>query len=42
MAELKYEPVSQDHKAFLKNAQKRKGFIKVIWSSKNGHLVKLL
>ena len=28
MAELKYEPVSHDHKAFLKNAQKRKGFSK--------------
>src|SRR3989339_2278320 len=28
MAELKYEPVSHDHKAFLKNAQKREGFRK--------------
>ncbi|MGD0279526.1 MAG: helix-turn-helix transcriptional regulator [Smithella sp.] len=28
MAELKYEPVSHDHKAFLKNAYKRKGFSK--------------
>ena len=28
MAELKYKPVSHDHKAFLKNAQKRKGFSK--------------
>jgi len=28
MVELKYEPVSHDHKAFLKNAQKRKGFSK--------------
>ena len=28
MAELKYEPVSHDHKAFLKNAQKREGFSK--------------
>ncbi|MCX5846012.1 MAG: helix-turn-helix transcriptional regulator [Deltaproteobacteria bacterium] len=28
MDELKYEPVSHDHKAFLKNAQKRKGFSK--------------
>jgi hypothetical protein len=26
MVELKYEPVSQDHKAFLKNARKREGF----------------
>jgi transcriptional regulator with XRE-family HTH domain len=26
MAELKYEPVSHDHKAFLKNAQKRERF----------------
>ena len=28
MDKLKYEPVSHDHKAFLKNAQKRKGFSK--------------
>jgi len=28
MAELKYEPVSHDHKTFLKNAHKRKGFSK--------------
>ena len=28
MAELKYEPVSHDHKAFLKNVQKREGFSK--------------
>ena len=28
MVELKYEPVSHDHKAFLKNAQKREGFSK--------------
>jgi DNA-binding XRE family transcriptional regulator len=28
MAELKYEPVSHDHKAFLKNAGKREGFRK--------------
>jgi DNA-binding XRE family transcriptional regulator len=28
MAELKYEPVSHDHKAFLKNAKKREGFSK--------------
>ena len=28
MAELKYEPVSHDHRAFLKNAQKREGFSK--------------
>jgi DNA-binding XRE family transcriptional regulator len=28
MAELKYEPVSHNHKAFLKNAQKREGFSK--------------
>jgi len=28
MAELKYEPVSHDHDAFLKNAQKREGFRK--------------
>ena len=28
MVELKYKPVSHDHKAFLKNAQKRKGFSK--------------
>jgi DNA-binding XRE family transcriptional regulator len=28
MAELKYKPVSHDHKAFLKNAQKREGFSK--------------
>ena len=28
MAELKYEPVSHDHKAFLKNARKREGFSK--------------
>ena len=28
MGELKYEPVSHDHKAFLKNAQKREGFRK--------------
>lgn len=26
MVELKYKPVSHDHKAFLKNAQKRRGF----------------
>ncbi len=26
MDELKYEPVSHDHKAFLKKAQKREGF----------------
>ena len=25
---VKYEPVSHDHKAFLKNAQKREGFSK--------------
>jgi DNA-binding XRE family transcriptional regulator len=28
MAELKYEPVSHDHEAFLKNARKREGFRK--------------
>lgn len=28
MAELGYEPVSHDHDAFLKNAQKREGFRK--------------
>ena len=28
MADLKYEPVSHDHEAFLKNAQKRDGFRK--------------
>ena len=28
MGELKYEPVSHDHKAFLKNARKREGFSK--------------
>jgi len=28
MVELKYEPVPHDHKAFLKNAQKLKGFSK--------------
>ena len=28
MVELKYEPVSHDHKAFLKNARKREGFSK--------------
>jgi hypothetical protein len=28
MVELKYEPVSHNHKAFLKNAQKREGFSK--------------
>jgi len=28
MAELKYEPVSHDHKAFLKNAKKREEFRK--------------
>jgi DNA-binding XRE family transcriptional regulator len=28
MAELKYEPVFHDHKAFLKNAQKSEGFSK--------------
>src|SRR4030043_9494 len=28
MAELKYEPVSHDHEAFLKDAQKREGFRK--------------
>jgi len=28
MVELKYKPVSHNHKAFLKNAQKRKGFSK--------------
>lgn len=28
MAELKYDPVSHDHKVFLKNAQKREGFRK--------------
>ncbi len=28
MAELKYEPVYHDHKAFLKNAEKREGFRK--------------
>ena len=28
MAELKYEPVSHDYKAFLKNARKREGFRK--------------
>src|SRR3990170_3839253 len=28
MVELKYEPVSHNHKAFLKNAQKREGFRK--------------
>jgi transcriptional regulator with XRE-family HTH domain len=26
MADLKYKPVSHDHKAFLKNARKREGF----------------
>ncbi|MEI7638133.1 MAG: hypothetical protein WCJ37_12570 [Syntrophus sp. (in: bacteria)] len=28
MDKLKYEPVSHDHKAFLKKAQKREGFSK--------------
>ncbi len=28
MAELKYEPVSHDHEAFIKNAKKREGFRK--------------
>jgi DNA-binding XRE family transcriptional regulator len=28
MADLKYQPVSHDHEAFLKNAQKREGFRK--------------
>jgi hypothetical protein len=28
MAELKYEPVSHNHKAFLKDARKREGFSK--------------
>ena len=28
MADLKYQPVPHDHKAFLKNARKRKGFRK--------------
>ena len=28
MDELEYEPVSHNHKAFLKNAQKREGFSK--------------
>src|SRR4030065_2809069 len=28
MVELKYDPVSHVHKAFLKNAQKREGFSK--------------
>ena len=28
MVELKYEPVPHNHKAFLKNAQKREGFSK--------------
>ena len=28
MAELKYQPVTHDHKAFLKNARKRKKFRK--------------
>jgi DNA-binding XRE family transcriptional regulator len=28
IAELEYEPVSHDHEAFLKNAQKREGFRK--------------
>jgi DNA-binding XRE family transcriptional regulator len=28
MVELKYKPVPHDHKAFLKNAQKREGFRK--------------
>jgi DNA-binding XRE family transcriptional regulator len=28
MVELKYEPVSHNHKVFLENAQKRKGFSK--------------
>src|SRR5512137_277713 len=28
MVKLKYEPVSHDHKAFLKNAHKRAGFSK--------------
>jgi DNA-binding XRE family transcriptional regulator len=28
MAELKYQPVTHDHKAFLKNARKRKEFRK--------------
>ncbi|MEW6616198.1 MAG: helix-turn-helix transcriptional regulator [Thermodesulfobacteriota bacterium] len=28
MADLKYEPVSHDHKAFLKKAKKREGFRK--------------
>ena len=28
MDELKYEPFSHDHKAFLKNARKREGFSK--------------
>ena len=27
MADLKYKPVSHDHKAFLKNARKREGFL---------------
>ena len=26
MADIKYDPVPHDHEAFLKNAQKRKGF----------------
>jgi DNA-binding XRE family transcriptional regulator len=28
MAELKYKPVSHDHEAFIKNAQRREGFRK--------------
>ncbi len=28
IAELKYQPVPHDHKAFLKKAQKREGFRK--------------
>jgi transcriptional regulator with XRE-family HTH domain len=28
MGELKYEPVTHEHKAFLKNARKREGFSK--------------
>ncbi|MFH0844187.1 MAG: helix-turn-helix transcriptional regulator [Pseudomonadota bacterium] len=39
MADLNYEPVSHDHKAFLKNAQKREGFRKAYEDLKEEYLL---
>ena len=39
MADLKYRPVSHDHEAFLRNAQKREGFRKAYKESEEEYLL---